>query len=243
MLTVVFAVLIGFVTAQVAILVTTIYLHRGLTHRALVLHPVVALPFRMILWISSGIRAREWVGVHRCHHANTDTVDDPHSPLVLGTARVLVTNAYLYRRAAKNRVLVEHFTHDFRPGWLDRMVFDREILGPMLGLGLLCLVFGWQIGLLAGLFHLLFYVGLNGAVNSFGHVVGSRPAPNTATNSGLLGLLTVGEGLHNNHHAVPTAARFSFFRGQLDPAWPLIWLLERARLVTLRHNAGVLARV
>ncbi len=242
MQTILFAAAIGFVTAQVAILATTVYLHRGLTHRALTLHPVAAFPMRVVLWVTSGIRPREWVGVHRCHHANTDTVDDPHSPLILGTTRVMLTNAYLYRRAAKDRVLVEHFTRDYEANWLDRVVFDRETLGPLLGLGLLCLVFGWQVGLIAGAFHAVFYVALNGAVNSFGHTFGTRPSENTATNSRVLGWLTVGEGLHNNHHAVPTAARFSFFAGQFDPAWPVIRLLERANLVTLRHNEGILVR-
>lgn len=243
MSTVLLAAVIGFVTAQVAILVTTVYLHRSLTHRALTLRPAAAFPMRVVLWVTSGIRPREWVGVHRCHHANTDTVDDPHSPLILGAPRVMLTNALLYRRAAKDRVLVERFTRDYEANWLDRVVFDRETLGPLLGLGLLCLVFGWKVGLIAGAFHAVFYVGLNGAVNSLGHTAGTRPAENTATNGRMLGWLTAGEGLHNNHHAVPTAARFSFDAGQFDPAWPVIRLLERANLVTLRHNEGILVRV
>lgn len=240
--TLLLAAIIGFVTAQAAVLVTTVYLHRGLTHRGLTLHPAAALPMRVVLWVSTGIRPREWVGVHRCHHANTDTVDDPHSPVILGATRVMLTNAYLYRRAAKDRALVERFTRDYEANWLDRVVFDRETLGPLLGLGALCLVFGWQVGLIAAAFHVVVYVGLNGAVNSSGHIFGTRPAENSATNSRLLGWLTWGEGLHNNHHAVPTAARFSFYAGQVDPAWPVIRLLERANLVTLRHNEGILVR-
>jgi stearoyl-CoA desaturase (delta-9 desaturase) len=232
---------IGFLTAELSILVTTVYLHRGLTHRALTMHPIAAFPLRVILWITSGIRPREWVGVHRRHHAALDTVDDPHSPAVLGATRVLLTNILMYRKAAKNPVLVDRYTHDMPVNRLDRIVFDRETLGPLLGLALLWLVFGWQIAVFAVVFHIAFYVGLNGAVNSIGHTFGTRPAPNSGTNGQVLALLTAGEGLHNNHHAVPTAARLSFIPGQFDPAWWFIRGLERVHLVALRHPGGVLA--
>ena len=231
---------IGFVTAELAILVTTVYLHRGMTHRALTMRPEAALPMLVALWVTTGIRPREWAGVHRRHHAALDTVDDPHSPAVLGASRVFFTNILMYRRAAKNRLLVERYTRDIPRTWLDRIVFDRETLGPLLGLALLWLVFGWQIAVFAVVFHIVFYVGLNGAVNSIGHTFGTRPAANSGTNGRILALFTVGEGLHNNHHAVPTAARLSFGAGQFDPAWWFIRGLERMNLVTLRHRRGVL---
>ena len=236
------AMVIGFLTAELAIVITTVYLHRAMTHRALAVHPAAAFPMRAILWMTTGIRAREWAGVHRRHHAALDTVDDPHSPAILGTSRVFWTNILLYRKAAKNRVLVDRYTHDIAPTRLDRIVFDRETLGPVLGLALLWAVFGWQIAIFAVVFHLIFYVGLNGAVNSIGHTIGTRPDANSGTNDRILAVVTGGEGLHNNHHAVPTAARFSFLPGQVDPAWWLIRGLERVRLVTLRHPGGVLAR-
>lgn len=232
---------IGFLTAELAILVTTVYLHRGMTHRALTMHPAAAFPLRVILWVTTGIRPREWAGVHRRHHAAIDTVDDPHSPAVLGTSRVLFTNILMYRKAAKNPVLVDRYTHDIPRTRLDRIVFDRETLGPLLGLALLWFIFGWQIAVFAVAFHIVFYVGLNGAVNSIGHTFGTRPADNSGTNGRVLALLTVGEGLHNNHHAVPTAARLSFISGQIDPAWWFIRGLERVHLVTLRHRRGILA--
>jgi len=232
---------IGLLTAELAILVTTANLHRGLTHRALTVHPLAALPLRAILWVTTGIRPREWAGVHRRHHAALDTVDDPHSPAVLGAARVLFTNILMYRKAAKNPALVDRYTHDLPRTRLDRVVFDRETLGPLVGLALLWLVFGWQIAMFAVVFHIVFYVGLNGAVNSIGHTFGTRSAANSGTNGRVLALFTAGEGLHNNHHAVPTAARLSFSPGQFDPAWWFIRGLERLHLLTLRHQGGVLA--
>ena len=237
---VLWAVVIGMATAQLAIFVTTIYLHRGVTHSALRLHPVAAYPCRVVIWMTSGIRPREWAGVHRRHHAAVDTVDDPHSPAILGFWRVLLTNAWLYRKGAKNRELVDRYTRDLTRDRWDRIVFDRETLGPLLGLGLLCVVFGWYIGLMAGLVHAVTYVGLNGAINAVGHTRGARPNPNSGTNGRVLGFVTAGEGLHNNHHAGATAARLSWHPTELDPGWWVIRTLSAMRLCEVRHPGGVM---
>lgn len=196
----------------------------------------------MMLWITTGIRPREWAGVHRRHHASSDTVDDPHSPKVLGFWPVQLLNVVMYHRAVRDRERVNRYVHDLEPDWLDRYVFHRETLGPLLGLGFLCLVLGWQTGLVAGALHAVFYVGLNAAVNAIGHTSGRRPQENLATNGTLLALFTAGEGLHNNHHAVPTAARFSWRRFEPDLAWLIISPLARMRLATVRHPGGVLVR-
>src|SRR3954467_13227158 len=90
----------AFVITEITILATTVYLHRGLSHRALTVKPAAALPFRFLLWITTGMRPREWVAVHRKHHAATDTVDDPHSPIVHGFWRVQLGNVGLYKKVA-----------------------------------------------------------------------------------------------------------------------------------------------
>jgi stearoyl-CoA desaturase (delta-9 desaturase) len=73
-------------------------------------------------------------------------------------------------------------------------------------------------------------------VNAITHTFGGRPFDNTATNLQWLALLTLGEGLHNNHHAAPTSAKFSLNRGDIDPAWPLIAIAQRLRWLTVRHH-------
>ena len=84
---------VGIAIAQLATLATTVYLHRGLAHRAVTIHPAAGVVLRFFLWMSTGMRAREWAAVHRKHHAASDTVDDPHSPIVLGFWRVQLANA------------------------------------------------------------------------------------------------------------------------------------------------------
>ena len=57
------------------------------------------------------------------------------------------------------------------------------------------------------------------------HVLGAAVQ---ASNLRGMGLLTYGECWHNNHHAFPESARIGLDPGQMDPAWWLIVLLERA---------------
>ena len=86
---------------QVAVIATSIYLHRALAHRALHLHPVVDVAFRVVLWLTTGQSRQEWVAVHRKHHTFTDREGDPHSPQLLGFWRVQLFNVYYYAREAR----------------------------------------------------------------------------------------------------------------------------------------------
>src|ERR1700720_1793806 len=80
----------------------TLYLHRGQTHRSISFHVLVEHFMRFWLWVRTAMPTREWVAVHRCHHANVDTPDDPHSPIVYGIWRVLFMGTALYHSAAHN---------------------------------------------------------------------------------------------------------------------------------------------
>jgi stearoyl-CoA desaturase (delta-9 desaturase) len=237
----VLAVVVGIAVTQIALFATTVYLHRGITHRALVVHPVLGWVCRATLWITTGMRPREWAAVHRRHHAATDTPDDPHSPVQLGFWRVQLTNAAMYRRVARDGETVRKYARDLPPDRFDRFMFDHAGLGLGIGVALLCvgftLVFGWwgiALGVLAAAVHAVGYLGLSGAVNAIGHTVGRRPYDNSATNTILLALFTCGEGLHNNHHDRPTSPRFSRRWSQIDLAWWGIRVLTWCRLVRLR---------
>jgi stearoyl-CoA desaturase (delta-9 desaturase) len=233
-------VVVGLLVAEFGILITTVYLHRGLAHRALTVHPLAALPFRVLIWIMTGMRPREWTAVHRRHHAATDTVDDPHSPMVLGFWRVQLANAALYRRMARDGETVPRYARDLPPDRLDRWFFDRAFLGLGIGIVILCVVLGWPTGLLAATVHAVAYLGLSGAINAVGHTHGYRPDDNSATNLRSLALITAGEGLHNNHHAAPTSARFAVRRSEPDPGWWLVRTLAALRLATVRHDPALL---
>lgn len=230
------AVAVGFALAQVATFATTVYLHRALTHRALALHPAVAAAFRVVVWLTTGIRPRQWVAVHRKHHAHADAEGDPHSPHLLGWVKVQLGNVGLYRAVAGDEAQVARYSRDLPADRWDRALFDRAWLGLGTGVVLLCVVLGPWVGLAAAAVHTVLYLQLNAAVNAITHTFGRRPHDNNrATNLQWLAWVTAGEGLHNNHHALPTSAKLAFAPGEVDPAWPAIAALRRLRLATVRQ--------
>src|SRR2546421_9518028 len=144
---------VAIVLTEVAVLATSIYLHRALAHRSLQLHPLAELGFRTVLWLTTGQSRQEWVAVHRKHHTFTDREGDPHSPRLLGFWRVQLLNAYYYAREAGNAETVRKFAPDVGEDWLDRHVFRRGVAGALIGTGLACLTLGWLPGLAAAGLH------------------------------------------------------------------------------------------
>lgn len=190
--------------------------------------------FRVIIWTTTGIRPRQWVAVHRKHHAFTDAPEDPHSPVQLGFWRVQLANAALYRKVARDDANTKRYARDLPPDRWDRWFFDHALLGLGLGIALLCVVFGWKVGLIAAAIHAVSYLGLNAAINAVGHTFGSRRYANTAFNNQWLAWFTAGEGLHNNHHGAPTSARLAHGGREWDPGWWAIRGLVAAHGATLR---------
>lgn len=233
------AVICALAVLQIAIFSTTVYLHRYTAHKALTLRPWVRMVFRTLIWLTTGVKPREWAAVHRKHHAFTDVEGDPHSPLLLGLWRVEFTNALLYRRVGRDGVTVERYAKDLPPDRLDRALFDHAFVGLGLGIGILVLALGWEWGLIAAAIHASTYLLLNAAVNSFGHFYGKQPYENTSHNLQSLAFFVAGEGLHNNHHAAPTSAKLALNQGEIDPGWWLIQLLVKTHQATLRLNAPV----
>ena len=218
---------------QIAALATSVYLHRTLAHRAIAVHPVVGALFRAVLWITTGQDRRQWVAVHRKHHAFTDREGDPHSPRLLGFWRVQLLNVYYYVREARNPETIRTFAPDIRFDRLD-VLFSRGWLGLLLGTGALCIVLGLWVGLIAAGLHAVLYVFvLAPLINGLGHWRGSQNFTNTAYNSRLMAWVTGGESLHNNHHAHARSPKFSMRRWEVDPSWPVIRLLVATRLAAL----------
>jgi stearoyl-CoA desaturase (delta-9 desaturase) len=226
--------LVALMLVQIAAISTSVYLHRGLAHRALRLHPVADAWFRALLWITTGQSRREWVAVHRKHHTFTDREGDPHSPRLLGVWRVQLLNVYYYIREARNPETIRTFAPDIAEDWWDRAIFSRGLSGLGLGIMLLCLTLGVWPGLIAALVHALLYVFvLAPLINGLGHWRGAQNFANTAYNWRALAWVTGGESLHNNHHAYPRAPKFSMARFEFDPSWLVIRCLAAVGLVEI----------
>jgi len=224
--------IVAAILIQVAVMGTTIYLHRSATHRALVLHPAVSFVFRFSLWLTTGLCTKEWVAVHRKHHAFTDEEGDPHSPQLMGFWSVQLGNVFLYVKEAKNKDVIERYARDINEDWWDRTFFNKGLLGLSIGTGLLCAIMGWWALPAAGIHAVMYVFVLSSSINGLCHSVGYRNFNNTATNLRFLALLTGGEGLHNNHHGFPRSPKFSFKPSEIDPAWPIIKLLIACGLAT-----------
>jgi stearoyl-CoA desaturase (delta-9 desaturase) len=224
------AVLVGLGLAEVATLITTIYLHRVLSHKAIRLHPVLTMLMRLGTWMLTSISPREWVAVHRKHHNFSDLEGDPHSPHIEGYWQIMLANVYYYRREANNDDTLEKYAADLPFDRLDKAFFRRGTIGFSLTGLILVLLMGLGPGLVALFTLAVVYLLLNAAINGAGHTFGYKSFANDATNLRLLALLTFGEGLHNNHHARPASAKLSAFRGEFDPAWPVIRILVALRL-------------
>ena len=217
------------VTTHVTIAAVTIFLHRAQAHRALELHPAVSHFFRFWLWLATGMVTKEWVAIHRKHHARCETADDPHSPVTRGIGTVLLRGAELYRAESVNAETIAKFGHGTPDDWLERNVYSRFIWQ---GVGLLLvldvLLFG-AIGATVWAVQMLWIpVWAAGVVNGLGHWWGYRnfSARDRSHNIFPWGLLIGGEELHNNHHTYPTSAKLSVKWWEFDIGWGYIRMLS-----------------
>src|SRR2546427_10237613 len=131
------ALVAAMLVTQAATFATTVYLHRALAHRALHVHPKVAMVFRLVIWTMTGIAPRAGVAVHRKHHAFSDTPEDPHSPVVLGFWAVQLGNVKLYRNTIRDGVTVTKYSRDLPPDRLHRVLPHHALPVPAVGTGLL----------------------------------------------------------------------------------------------------------
>nr|MBP7060805.1 fatty acid desaturase [Candidatus Moranbacteria bacterium] len=117
--------LLALVLTHITIAAVTIFLHRAQAHRALELHWLPAHFFRLWLWLTTGMVTKEWVAIHRKHHARCETEEDPHSPVIKGIKTVLFTGSELYRAEAKKQETLDQYGHNTPDDWLERNLYTR----------------------------------------------------------------------------------------------------------------------
>ena len=227
---------------HITIAAVTIYLHRSQAHRALDLHPAVANFFRLWLWLTTGMQTREWVSIHRKHHAKCETTEDPHSPQTRGLKTVLWTGAELYMAEAENKETLSRYGHGTPNDWVERNVYSRytwQGVGLMLGVNLI--LFGAAGLAIWGVQMMWIPFFAAGVINGIGHYWGYRnyDAPDASTNISPWGILIGGEELHNNHHTHPTSAKFSLKWFEFDLGWTYIRVMQALGLAKVLRVAPV----
>ena len=237
-------VIFALVATHITIAAVTIYLHRSQAHRALELHPVVSHFFRFWLWLTTGMVTKEWVAIHRKHHAKCETVDDPHSPVTHGIKTVLLTGSELYRAEAKVQETLDKYGHQTPDDWIERNLYTRY---SWQGVGLMLIInlflFGAAGAAVWALQMAWIPITAAGIINGLGHWWGYRnfEAPDASTNISPWGIIIGGEELHNNHHTYPTSAKLSVKPHEFDIGWLYIRLMEMAGLATVRKTPPKLA--
>jgi stearoyl-CoA desaturase (Delta-9 desaturase) len=207
--------------------------HRMLAHRAFHAKPVT----RGVLLVAGTMALEgapaDWAATHIRHHAKADREGDPHSPLEgFWHAHVgwLVRSRFVRSGHAHERLMADPVV-----AWVTRTWVAWGVVSLALPAAI-----GWLVhGTLAGAIDCLVWGGLvrifllhhtTWAVNSLGHMFGSRPFRTTdlSTNNFLVALLGWGEGWHNNHHAFPRSAYMGLRWWQVDPGG---WVVRLLRLL------------
>ncbi|MGC4060323.1 MAG: fatty acid desaturase [Aquabacterium sp.] len=224
---------------HITIASVTIFLHRAQAHRSLELHAIPSHFFRFWLWLTTSTITKQWVAVHRKHHAKCETEDDPHSPVTHGIKKVLLEGRELYRDEAMNEDTLKKFGHGTPDDWLERHLYTpRNNWGPIAMLLIDLALFG-AIGITVWAVQMLWIpVTAAGVINGLGHFWGYRnfEAPDASTNILPWGLIIGGEELHNNHHTYPTSAKLSVKPYEFDIGWGYIRGMEMLGLAKVRKT-------
>ena len=225
---------------HITIASVTIFLHRYQAHKALTLHPLVSHFFRLWLWLTTGMVTKEWVAVHRKHHAKCESRDDPHSPQVEGIWKVLLGGVGLYRATTREAGNLEHYGKGTPNDWLERHLYSRfPSLGIMIMAALDVLLFG-LVGLIIFAVQMVWIpFWAAGVINGLGHYWGYRnfETKDASRNLSPIGILIGGEELHNNHHAYAHSARLSNRWWEFDIGWFYIKIFALLGLARVRHVA------
>ncbi|WP_419167766.1 acyl-CoA desaturase [Candidatus Palauibacter sp.] len=219
-------------------MVNTLYLHRSATHGGVVFHPVVEHMMRFWCWLTTGIVTKEWVAIHRKHHAYADREGDPHSPTLEGLANIAFGGLFFYQKAAKDEALLEKYGKGTPDDWIERNVYTRRRgLGIRIVLVLNLFLFGIIPGLIVWTC-MVFWMPLTGnIINGLGHALGYRTFGTRDDSHNLYpwGIWILGEELHNNHHADPRSAKFKAHWWEFDIGWFYIRILKLLGLANVLY--------
>jgi fatty-acid desaturase len=232
------------VMTHISIVSVTIYLHRAMAHRALDMHPALAHFFRFWLWLTTATVTKEWVSIHRKHHAKCETVDDPHSPVVKGLKTVLLTGAELYKNEAENQETITRYGKGCPDDWVENNVYQKyKLLGIFIMLGFNILMLG-PIGITVWAIQMMWMpVHAAGIINGVGHALGYRnfECADAATNISPIAIWIGGEELHNNHHTYPNSAKLSVKKWEFDIGWMYITIFKTLGLIKNVRTGPVMA--
>ncbi|MEO5667290.1 MAG: fatty acid desaturase [Bdellovibrionota bacterium] len=223
---------IGFVAFYLmGVLGITVGYHRLLTHKSFQAHKGVERFFAFLGVTALQNGPVDWIAEHRLHHAVSDTELDPHN-IHKGFWHAHMGWMFQKRPAWFKEGMHKTYAPDIMKdpflAWIDTYSFHIIV-----ALGALMLFFGgWTFFLWAFCVKQIVLWHVTWFVNSASHLWGYRHFEHEqATNNWWVGLLAMGEGWHNTHHAFPTSARHGLRWWEIDVSWMIISTLQSIGLV------------
>ena len=219
--------------------------HRLFVHRSFAAPMPVKVAFAALGSMAVQGDLITWVGIHRRHHRHSDTPDDPHTPhhhgRGLGGWLRGCWHAHVGWLFAPPPADLERYVKDLRRSPTLTRVSDLFLVWVALGLILPAVLGGVIAGSWAGavsgfvwggLVRVLLVHHVTWSVNSACHLWGRRPyaSGDHSRDNLVFGVLALGEGWHNSHHAFPTSARHGLRWWQPDASY---WLIRGLWLVGL----------
>ena len=223
----------------------TVGYHRLFVHRSFETNPVVKFVLAVLGSMAVQGPLLKWVAMHRRHHQHADRAGDPHSPHVhdkgvLGVLRG-IWHAHIGWLFEPDPPDLDRYVQDLNRSRALRIASALFPAWIALGLLLPAALGGVMTGTWAGVWTGLIWGGLvriflvhhvTWSVNSACHLWGGQPyrSNDESRNNAVFGVLAMGEGWHNTHHAFPTSARHGLRWWQIDVSYWVIWTLARLGL-------------
>ena len=209
----------------------TIGYHRLLTHRSFETYPAIKAVLLVLGSMAAEGGAISWVANHVKHHALTEREGDPHSTGTTGIHGLLHSHwGWLFGFTS---VEVERYAAPVMRDGVAKWVSDTFIVWVIVGYAVPFLIAGWEGLIWGGFFRQLAVQNVTFAVNSVCHRWGSQPfkTNDLSRNNWIVGLLGLGEGWHNNHHAFAASAFHGLRWWEIDLSGYVIRWLEASRLI------------
>jgi len=219
----------------------TVGYHRLFAHRAFETYPFVQFILGVLGSMAVQGSVLQWVAMHRRHHQHSDRPGDPHSPHLKGGGLLGLWHAHLGWIFQPDPPGLTPYVKDLRqrpplrvvsalfPVWLAAGLVIPAVLGGVLSHSWMGVLTGLVWG---GLIRVFLVHHVTWSINSVCHFWGFRPyrSHDHSRNNFLFGVLGMGEGWHNNHHAFPTSARHGLRWWQPDTSYWFIRALAWMRL-------------